>query len=382
MKVAIISNYAPPDKSAAVTRILSLADFLKTKNIEALILTPNKEELHRGEKDARVHRYCGLLDLIKKTREQQLDVLIATTPPATTSFQAVLAGKINKIPVVVDIRDPWTSEEAAVGVIRKNSFTYWRNHFMENASYRLASKIFVVSEYLREEIIRLFRIKEEKFVVVPNGADTKIFNRNEEEGKTIRKKLGIPDNSPVIVYEGILGGKELDKFLTTCGKEAVDEYGAHFLFAAIIDRFSQNIAEQLKKIAEEKGFQKNLHLIGPIELKEIPKYLSAGDIALNPLPNERRYCIPVKTYEYMACGLPVACKAAKDGGLWKFMEKNPYGFCAESWEEFKKLFMENLRQLDDLKKKAAEAPEIIEKEYSRKKANETALEEINKLIKK
>ncbi len=381
MNIAIVSPYTPPEKGAAVTRVMSFANYFQTHGNEVDIITPQREWLHDGVRDTRVIPYRGKIDLVKLFWKKKYDVVLATTPPATVTFDSLVASKINRIPLIVDIRDPWSYAECKLGYLSTSSMSYKRHLLFEKISYKYADKLFVVSPTLKNLIKSLFKIKDEQFSIVPNGVDCDFFYKDIREGKKFRDRLGIKRSSPVITYVGLLGAeKELDKFLECCGYGIVSTFDAHLVFVVLLDRYSETQAKNLEEITCELGIESNFHMLGPVESKDVHKCLSAGDIGLNPLSDVMDYCFPVKTLEYLSCELPLACKAPTNGSLHNFLQEYDVGFFSNSWSEFRDKLYFALEDLDNFKKKGTQGRLIVERYFTREKANDVALKEIQRLL--
>jgi len=70
---------------------------------------------------------------------------------------------------------------------------------LEKMVLRLASKIFVVSNQMKDELAR-WKIKPDKIFIVPDGTDMEMFNPS-ISGEEVRKKYNL-GNVPIIVYHG------------------------------------------------------------------------------------------------------------------------------------------------------------------------------------
>lgn len=380
MKIGIVVGFAPPEFGASVMRTISFAKYFKERGNDAIIFAPYRgDEYRQYYEGIKIVRYRGFWNLLNIFRNHKLDIVVASTPPSTITFPSVLACKIIGIPVIVDIRDPWSYAEAKLGIISTKSVAYKKKYFIEKFSYKYADKLFVVSLYLKNMISSKFNVSLQKFSVVMNGTEVSKFRRAEDEGAKVRGALGIPHENPVIIYTGILGGKELDKFLESCGKEIIEKFNCHILFTVILDKWSSPIAKDLMNIVKKSGFQENFHMVGPIHASEMYKYLSASDIGINPLPEGIDYCFPVKTFDYLACEIPIACKAPKDGALYRFMQEYDVGFFTDSWIDFKKKLLDALDDLKTFKEKGIYGKEVVTEKFTREKANEIAMMEINKI---
>jgi|Deesub1362A_J573_1020465.scaffolds.fasta_scaffold02604_8 glycosyltransferase involved in cell wall biosynthesis len=381
MNIGIIVEFAPPEFGAAVIRIMSFAKYFKSKGNHVTIFAPDRNDRYQQQYEGvDIIRYKDFWNLLNIFSRNEINVLVASTPPATIPFLATTICKIMNIPIIVDVRDPWTYAKATLGELSTKKFEYKKYYLLEKISYLLADKLFVVSPYLRNLISSKFGIPLKKFSIVINGTETSKFRRVEHEGIKVRNKLRIPLDVPVIIYTGILGGKELDCFLHSCGKEIVKKFNCHIVFTVIIDRWSKSIANELRNIARKIGIEENFHMLGPIPSSEMYKYLSSSDLGINPLPDGMDYCLPVKTFDYLACEVPIACKAPAGGSLHQFMQEYDVGFFADTWIDFKERLFDALENLKEFKKKGIYGRKVVEKKYSRKIANEIAFKEINKIM--
>jgi len=226
---------------------------------------------------------------------------------------------------------------------------------------------------------KYFQIKPEKFLLAPNGVMVADFHKDEIAGKEVRNDLGISFEAFVIAYEGIVGGKELDKFLLHCGK-MIAKAGGHILFMVIEDKWSQDIVNNLKAIVSDLGITENFHLVNNVDYSNMYRYLSAADIGLNPLSSGLDYCLPIKTFEYMACELPVISKAAAIGALSSFHKVNHIGPFASDWDQFNHNLLDVMHGKVPLKEIGIRNRILCKKHFDRRIANQVFLHEFEKLI--
>jgi glycosyltransferase involved in cell wall biosynthesis len=319
------------------------------------------------------------LELLKGLLGCLPDVLMVTSPPGDIAFKGTIIGRLLLRPVLYDIRDPWTLAQVALGAVDDSSKQYRRQMRMEQWSLRLASRCSVVTEYLRDMICRHFRISPRKFSVAPNGVDMTDFRRDEAAGQGIRRDFGIPETAFVIAYEGIVGGKELDQFLKCCGRRLA-EAGGHILFVVIEDAWSGALVDDLRALAADLGIQEILHLLGDVGYSEVYRYLSAADAGLNPLPSNLDYCLPIKTFEYMACELPVISKGPADGTLSRVHRDHAIGPFASDWEGFQHNLSDVLSGELPLKGIGQANRAAAEEHFERRAANQVFLQELERLV--
>jgi glycosyltransferase involved in cell wall biosynthesis len=181
---------------------------------------------------------------------------------------------------------------------------------LESNTLRKCDTVCVISEELRRYAIEM-GARSEKVHIVRAGVDMTRFNPN-IDGAPIRKELGLTKDDLVLFFMGWLysfsGLKEVAMELTRVKKSMPH---AKLL---IIGR--GDLYHDLQRIKREH----DLHQLLIVDWKpyeEIPKNIAASDVCLLPAHNNRvmRNIVPIKMYEYMACGKPVI--ATKLPGIMK-----------------------------------------------------------------
>ena len=82
--------------------------------------------------------------------------------------------------------------------------------FFDRWSERYVNRFIVVSDALKEAIVRRHRIPPEKVVRIYNGIETEYFDpgESEAEGKKLRKEFGVEENRPLIAGIGAWCGRK------------------------------------------------------------------------------------------------------------------------------------------------------------------------------
>ena len=146
-----------------------------------------------------------------------------------------------------------------------------------------------------------------KLIRLPTCVNEEKNKFNEQERQRIRGLLNLNEKI-VLIYPGKFGGMY--------GKEETISFIAAFLsgqpnrHAIIITDFD---LATIRKWTINFGIDPlQLTILPTVNLEEIPCYLSAADIGLIAYSNfeARRYCSPVKTGEYLLCGLPYIVQEA------------------------------------------------------------------------
>ena len=159
-----------------------------------------------------------------------------------------------------------------------------------------ADKIIGVTDECVNYIVKKFKIPKKIPVMIPLGADTDIFFKDNKKGLEIRKKYGIKKNDFVIIYTG--------KMLEAKGVKLIIEAAAeiknnkNIVIMAVGDGNIEYI-EKMKKFSLEKKV--NFIKIDAVPNKALPAFYSAASIGCWPVQ------ATIGTIEAIACGLPIIC---------------------------------------------------------------------------
>jgi len=212
---------------------------------------------------------------------------------------AVLS-QLTGIPLVLEYNgsEPWARQKWGRLLIFKRLCS-----FFENISLKRADLISVVSEPIKEELLKR-NIPEKKILVNYNGVDPKEFS-SQTDGSVVKKKLNL-DNEIVIGVASTFRVWHGMPILSQAVKQIIDkiqdtEYKIRFLF--IGDGVERS---QCERIIQKSGMEKYVTFTGTILYTEISQYLSACDILVSPqVPNPDStpfFGSPTKLFEYMAAG--------------------------------------------------------------------------------
>lgn len=162
-----------------------------------------------------------------------------------------------------------------------------------------SKKIFTVSKYVKNDIIKTFGVKSEKIVLTPNAVDASFYRRSEEEVQAVLQKYGI--NQPYLFYVGnaclhknlwrlvqafdILCQSEPDLLLVLGGKRNFDY-------------------DLLEKQITDLKCKNRIKLAGFILDSDLSAFYSGAKLYVNPSMYEG---FGIQILEAYACGCPVVC---------------------------------------------------------------------------
>lgn len=225
------------------------------------------------------------------------------------TLMGALARKFSrrKPKLLFDIRGFFPEEYTDAGIWPEGGLLYRMAKRVEHWLMKESDAFVVLTEKARE--ILFPESKETGYdkygrpvEVIPCCIDLQRFaSANEKTRSEMRQKLGITDRR-VAVYLGSFGGWYLTK-------ETADLFAAFRekhpdAFALIL---TQSKPEIIEPLIREAGYQNGDYLITKVSAKQVPEYLSAGDIAVSFIKKcySKQASSPTKNAEYLACGLPI-----------------------------------------------------------------------------
>lgn len=240
------------------------------------------------------------------------DLIYATSPPLFVGAAALSTNFVKRIPFVFEVRDLWPESAVALGELSNPRYISWANS-LENSCYRGARKIVVVTKGIYQRLVER-GIHANKLALIPNGANTTLFQYRPASRLRLREELYIDDKF-VAIYAGIFGIAQ--------GLETVVE-------AAKILRDNTDV--QIIMVGEGPTKELILNLIHRNQLTNIlvlpeqprdviPDYLSTSDVALIPLRKMDLFkgALPSKIFDAWACERPILLSI--DGEARHVMER-------------------------------------------------------------
>ena len=275
--------------------------------------------------------------------------------------------------VMVDIRDPYIIEAIKNAEVSPGLKTKIKG-FLEWSLPRSAHRMSFVSEYLRSEFEVFSEYTDAHTVIAPNGADLDVFQYSQERRSQARDSLQLT-SEPLFCYAGILGGKDLDKAVSALAPAL--RRGAKLLIVGIVDQYSAPLKASLLEQVAALGVPGQLIWRENLQVPELAQLLTGVDVGINPLPSHRSYCLPVKTYEYMACGAFNLAHGGEDSAMLRQLDPRA-GVGSTSWADFGEKALDLVQNIERLREQAP-ARVVLAQGFGRKGSNEilcSALEQL------
>jgi glycosyltransferase involved in cell wall biosynthesis len=201
MQVLVISQYFPPDITAAAFRASETVAILRKDGFGVRVLTavPHKARAGDGDDDCDIIRVpiykmkdgslkSYLLHYISfmissflwglvKVRSK-VDYVIATSPPLFVALSGWLLALVKRAKFVLDIRDIWPDSAVGTGHLNPLSFSYRIGKSLERFIYKRADLITCVSEKMKDYITGVSG-KYTPILVLYNGLSTGFLDSNQ-----------------------------------------------------------------------------------------------------------------------------------------------------------------------------------------------------------
>lgn len=386
MQVLIISQYFPPDITAAAFRIGETASYLAQKGHHVRIITaePHKalSENTNGDqreclRNIKIYRLKilsegqgGLYGYLRHYlsflfgsliigvnlwfKEWRPSILWVTSPPLFTSISGYILSKLFRCPFILDIRDIWPDSAVSAEQISKTGIAYKIGKILERLSYRWTDHLTVVSTPMARYI--------QKHTKKPVGV---IYNG------ILKSYLNIDSNDKPfnrILYAGNLGRVQgLDVLVDACYE--LDKNG-------ILDGWD------VAMIGNGAHKERLSELIIKLNLSHKVQIQPAVDkqIAMRELANSRllfinlkgddvfRITVPSKVFDYMAVAKPII--AGIDGEGRQILRTTGANilFRSSDQKSLQAALTRAINRIEEFESKASLNKDIVQEKYTREQS--------------
>jgi glycosyltransferase involved in cell wall biosynthesis len=139
-------------------------------------------------------------------------------------------------------------------------------------------------------------------VVLPNAVDAPADFDPAARHDRLRRHFGIPDDVPVLIYQGgLLPGRNIEALV-----EAVGLVGDRPLALALVG--GGPLRGDIERLISRNGLRDRVFLKTDVDWSDIAQWTASADVGIIPYPDadlNARYCTPNKLYEYVQAGVPI-----------------------------------------------------------------------------
>jgi glycosyltransferase involved in cell wall biosynthesis len=246
--------------------------------------------------------------------------------------------KLSNTKHIVHSFEPHADYMVEAGVWKESS---WETRFVRWHDRKIAlhASAILTATHLYIEKLKNIGVDSRVLYRVPSCVDLDHFKFDQQARSSIRQKYGIGEKQTVLVYLGKFGGMYMED-------EAFDFFALcqHHLNTWVMIITPEN-PEKILSLCRKYSVDEEKVIVTSLTREEIPSYLSASDagfVAVRQWPS-KVYCSPIKTGEYLACGLPVIVPSGiSDDGpsleqlgiglIIKSLKKNDFLEVISAWE--------------------------------------------------
>ena len=328
MKVAILTQYYPPEVGAAQARLAALARAFVARGHSVTVLTAmpsypvgrihagygglvRREELEgvrvirsfiyptqKVDFPRRLANYFSFVlssAWFGSTSLDHPDFLIVESPPLFLGLTGAWLGRLKRTRMIFNVSDLWPESAVRLGLLRTKSISHRLSTWLEGFCYRSAWLVTGQSREIVSDIVT--RYPRHRTMLLSNGVDTEKFHPNRA---THRARDEPRRNGQIVaLYAGLHGlAQGLDQIL---GAAEILPAQSNLEIVLMGDGPEK---PNLVKRARARGIRR-IRFLDPRPHAKMPSVIASGDISIVPLARYIPGAVPSKLYEAMASGRPV-----------------------------------------------------------------------------
>ena len=218
---------------------------------------------------------------------------------------AYLLSKFTGAGLIIDSYEPHAESMVENGTWKKAGQAYKILFSLEKKQTQRAKALIGTTAGMKQYALDRYGVEVKNFFVKPACVDLVKFSPAEKD-RSLLKELDF-ENKIICVYAGKLGGiylkGEVFDFIRSC----YDHWKDDFRFLMLTNATGEEINAEMERVS----LSRNIVVSKFVYHEEVPRYLSIGDFAINPVKPvpTKKYCTSIKDGEYWATGLPVVISA-------------------------------------------------------------------------
>ncbi|WLE98598.1 MAG: glycosyltransferase family 4 protein [Candidatus Electrothrix communis] len=189
----------------------------------------------------------------------------------------------------------------------------------------LSSKVFCISDAVRQHFLKNYKVNESKFVTIYHGVDRTVYNKNKVDRAEIRKKINISTSTVLIGFAGRFNAWKGQEIMALAAQIILTNSNVtentHFIFLGSVYSDQHDYEIQLRElISASENLSSNSTVLG--FQKDFQNWLGSMDILVVPskLPEPNA----TVTIAAMTLGIPVI--GTNIGGTVEAIADNKTGF--------------------------------------------------------
>lgn len=277
----------------------------------------------------RAFRYfvSNIIQARKGCRAKDIDIVIGgSTPPIQGLLCGYVANRLSKqygkkVPFIYLLQDVFPDSLVTTGLAKKNGILWRIGRLIENAVYKQADKIIVISEGIKNNIMNK-GVSTEKITVIKNWIDLDHVKPVEKNENSLIEEFSIPKDKFLVVYAGNFGAAQGAEIILKTAENLKNERDIHFVIFGGGAYF-----ENARKDAYR---MQNVSIQGLQPQDKVSEVYSLGNVALITCkPGTGNAGMPSKMWSIMACNTPIIASFDLESDLAEELKKSGAGICVK-----------------------------------------------------
>lgn len=403
MRILAVSQYYPPDITAAAFRIGETVAILREKGHDVRVITarPHKASLPANQvpttlppaassmsvlrvplfprrpsgRIAYLFHYgtfflgSTILGTLHRLRGWKPDVIWASSPPLLIGLTGSLLSRWYSAPLVLEIRDLWPESAAAAGQLSRDSSFYSRLERLEGSLYNRAYRIVAVSQPMQAAIASRTTTP---VAVVYNGVPEAALIRT-----TSPQTSSDLQTRNAITYVGNLGRvQELDLLLKAFAALRQEPEYQNWIVRLVGDGVKR---DELVQLRSTLGLGDAVQFVGPLSKDEAYAEMRAASLLYLALPPDPALekTIPSKLFDYLLSERPIIGGLSGEAADILRQTGGNRTFQPGSMNDLCNAIRTAIRDLTSLRFLSLSNPELVRKDYTRELQTERLADELN-----
>jgi glycosyltransferase involved in cell wall biosynthesis len=399
MKILMLADVFYPDTVGGAGKVIyHLAQELGGKSHEIHIITRNDDGKWPSHQELTpnlaVHRFFSPSKeslslflreirnshLLAKKLAQKVEFDLLCTHQSLVAIGPLLSRQFRQIPLIHYFHSPWYEEflvkkqvDRAKTGIRNKTIAFLMRKIEKRILFR-ATKVIVLSEYMRDRAREIHNYPEDRTVKIPGGVDLVRYNLANGGKGAAKEAAKLPANRTVfLTVRNLVPRMGLETLIESFNQSRVLRDKGLLLVGG-----KGFLEDHLKAQVKSANLQDAVRFLGYIAEKDLPLFYQASNFFV--LPTRELEGFGLVNLEAMASGTPVL--GTPVGGipevLGLFDKRLIFG--GTGWRDMKNKLEEVIERPDSFRFEPQDCRAFVEANFSWKKAADAFEEEIVKLV--
>lgn len=250
--------------------------------------------------------------------EYNIDVVYHTSPPFYSLPSVSWISRRTEVPYILDLRDPWYINNEIFENTKSGSNPVWThmNKLLENITVKNADRVTVATDKMESMYKKEYSKHEKKFISVGNGYDPVDYETDYE--------IEDPSVDLQMIYPGKFRNNTtslVEAMRTVCENNSVKI--AHF------GDSDHKYTSQFYRQAEAAGLDGCVEKNGYAEFERVVANIRKSDIGLVITRKDDPTHVPQKTFDYIACDVPILALSSKNSELGRMLKPLENAYCVD-----------------------------------------------------